>query len=55
MTNQRQKNILFANVILAPFVVFMVIAFAPWWVSAPFAIVGAMYWLGCVILLGQRS
>lgn len=51
----RRKQILFAAIMLTPFVIFAVIAFAPWWVSTPFAIVGALYWLGCVILLGEKS
>lgn len=54
MTNARRKNILFANVILVPFLAFAVIEFAPWWVSTPFGIVCAIHWLGSLILLGEK-
>lgn len=54
MKDIRRKNILFANIVLIPFIIFAVIAFAPWWVSTPFAIVAALHWFGSIILLGEN-
>lgn len=48
---QRKKNILSAIITLTPFVAFWVIAYAPWWVSAPFTILATLYWFGALFLM----
>lgn len=53
MTEERRRSILFAIITLAPFVTFAVIAFAPWWVSTPFAIIAFLWWFGALLLLGN--
>lgn len=55
MTKERQQAILFAIITLLPFVTFAVLNFAPWWVSAPFTILAAIWWFGAFLLLGERK
>jgi hypothetical protein len=53
MKDNRKINVLFGIVTLAPFVAFAVIAFAPWWVSAPFTILATLWWFGALLILGR--
>jgi hypothetical protein len=42
-----------AYFLVAPFVIFPVLYFAPWWISAPVTLVGGMVWFGCLLAMGE--
>lgn len=50
MSEQKEvdsKNWPYAFILLAPFVFFALIEFAPWWVSSPACLVIGLLWVGC--------
>jgi hypothetical protein len=38
-----------------PFLVFLVIAFTPWWISIPFTLLGVLTWIGTGMIMVEEN